>query len=183
MNFSVGPGERILWQGQPAQGIRFAPQDIFAVPFALFWLAIVVSIFASLIMGAATNIDPASFIIMPVFILVGLYMLAGRFVVDHFARRKTRYVLTNQRAILESGLLRTNSRSVNLGALAEIQFRAGRNGKGTVRFGSAGPFAMMPSGWPGMSQFAAPVFEMIDDAERVYGLALQAQRDSRAGSK
>jgi hypothetical protein len=39
------------------------------------------------------------------------------------------------------------------------------------------------SGWPGMSRYTAPAFELIEDARRVYDLLQSAQRDAaRAGA-
>ena len=34
-------GERLLWTGAPAAGLRFAGPDIFRIPFSLIWLAAV----------------------------------------------------------------------------------------------------------------------------------------------
>lgn len=179
MNMQTAPDERVLWQGQPAQGFHFAPQDLFAVPFAAFWLLIVIGIFSAIIFGQAQSVDPIAFIVMPLFLLVGLYMLVGRFLIDRAARRRTHYRLTNQRVIIESGLFKTNLRSVSLAVVPEIQFRSGRKGRGTIRFGSPGPFSMMPPSWPGASQFSAPAFDGIEDAERIYGLALGAQKEAQ----
>src|SRR4051794_35043330 len=114
MAIDIAPGERILWQGQPVQGIRFAPQDAFAVPFAAFWLLIVLAIFLVTLTGQATNVDPLTYVILPIFLLVGLYMLVGRFLVDRMARRRTHYYLTDKRALIESGLVRASRRSVSL---------------------------------------------------------------------
>lgn len=177
MATDIALGERIIWQGQPVQGIRLAPQDAFAIPFAAFWLLIIVSIFVITITGAAENVDPLTYVILPIFLLIGLYMLAGRFVVDAAARRRTRYYLTDQRVLIESGLFRPSRRSVSLAAIPEIRIRAGRKGRGTVQFGSPSLFGMMPPSWPGASQFLPPAFDDIEDAERIYGLALSAQRD------
>lgn len=181
MQFDLGPGERVIWQGQPAQGFRFAPQDIFAVPFAAFWLLVILIIFGLIISGEATSVDPVVYIILPVFISVGLYMLAGRFIVDMIARRRTRYYLTNQRALIESGLFRPALSSVSLAAVSEIKFRGGRQGRGTLQYGAAQSiFEMMPSSWPGARQFLPPTFENVDEGQKVFQLALSAQREAQA---
>ena len=126
--------------------------------------------------------DPAAFIIIPFFLLIGLYLGFGRFVVDAFARGRTTYTLTSRRALIDSGLFTKAERSINLAVLPEIGLRERRSGRGTVTFGAngGGPFAMMPRNWPGARQFLPPAFDGIDDVRRVYDLALKAQRDSQA---
>jgi hypothetical protein len=183
MTTDIAPGERIIWQGQPTQGIRFAPQDAFAVPFAAFWLLMVLAIFLTAATGQMTNVDPMTYVVLPFFLLIGLYMLFGRFLVERAARRRTHYILTSQRALIESGLFRRSRRSVSLAAVPEIRFRAGRKGCGTVQFGTPSMFGMMPPSWPGASQFLPPAFDDIEGAERVYNLALSAQREAQAGRR
>ena len=181
MALDLGPGERVIWQGQPAQGFRFAAQDAFAVPFAAFWLLTVLVIFGLILSGGATDVAPVAYIILPVFISVGLYMLFGRFIVDRSARRRTKYYLTNQRALIEAGLIRATLSSVSLAALPEVKFRSGRRGRGTIQFGAApGLFGMMPTSWPGARQYLPPMFENVEDGQRVFQLALSAQREAQA---
>ena len=183
MAMNLGPDERIIWSGQPTQGLRFAPQDILAVPFAAFWLLMVVTIFG-VVATDATDVNPVAFVMLPMFVLVGLYMLVGRFFVDIIARRRTHYVLTNQRALIESGLFTANKNSVNLAAAAEMQFQGGRKGRGTIKFGSTNVFyAMVPPSWPGAGSVLPPTFHDVEDAERIYGLALTAQRDAIAAAR
>ena len=176
MTIDVAPGERIIWQGQPTQGLRFAPQDAFAVPFAAFWLFMVTMIFVLGFTGGIKQVDPLAYFIMPVFLLIALYMLFGRFLVDRADRRRVVYYLTTERAVIEGGLFRPTHRSVSLAAVSEIRFRGRRNGRGTVQFGSPNMFGMMPPSWPGASQFLPPAFDDIVDAQRIYSLALATQR-------
>ena len=179
MTLETSLDERIIWQGQPTQGIRFGAQDIFAVPFAAFWVLMVLAIFLLGATGELREVDSLAYIILPIFLLFGLHMLIGRFLVDRAARRRTHYYLTNQRAIIESGLFLQSRRSVSLAALPEIHFRSGRKGRGTIQFGPSGMFGMMPPSWPGASQFLPPAFNDIDGAESVYKRALAAQRDAQ----
>lgn len=93
-------------------------------------------------------------------------------------RKNTRYILTNRRAIIESGAFRQTTQSVTLTATSEIVFREGRNGRGSLEFGSGmgGPFGMLPRNWPGAGRYMPPAFDGIEDARRVYTLALEGQR-------
>ncbi len=93
------PGEKLLWSGQPQPGIRFRASDIFIIPFsllwgggAIFWEYSVLFIMPS---GSKTFHDstPTFSIIFPLFgipfVLVGLYMIFGRFIVDAKTREQT----------------------------------------------------------------------------------------------
>ena len=182
MTIDFATKEHIIWQGQPKQGFRLAPQDAFAVPFAVFWLFAVLLILFLSFTGKMNDVDPIAYVMLPVFLIFGLYMLVGRFLVDRLARRRTFFYLTTERALIESGLWRPNRRSVYLSAAAEIQFRGGRNGRGTVQFGSPNMFGSLPPSWPGANQFLPPAFNDIEDAERVYNLALKAQRAAKTNS-
>jgi hypothetical protein len=179
MGIEISREEKLLWKGKPAPGLHFSPQDLFIVPFSVLWLGGVSA--GALSVPYQAHIDPMLYVMLPVFVLIGLYVTVGRFVVDIYARRRTDYVLTDQRAIISSGLLRPSTRSVNLVAVAEIRFRPGRHGRGTVEFGSPGMFAMMPRNWPGMGQFLPAAFDGIEDALRIYDLALTAQREGQRG--
>jgi hypothetical protein len=38
----LGPGERLLWSGQPRKGLRLRPTDAWVIPFSLIWCAFAV---------------------------------------------------------------------------------------------------------------------------------------------
>jgi hypothetical protein len=180
MDLQLTSGERVIWQGSPGRGLRFQAQDWFAVPFAALWLGLILSFFVRAPKQTTPDGAPFDFI-LPFFILIGVYMLVGRFVIDMIVRSRTEYALTNRRAIIESGIFSKSTRSVNLAAAPEIRLRERGGGRGTIEFGGGSPFAMMPRSWPGTSQYMPPAFEMIDGAASVYRLILDAQRQSQAG--
>jgi hypothetical protein len=181
MDLQLTSGERVIWQGSPGKGLRFQAQDWFAVPFAAVWLGIIFSVFVTAPQKSGTDNGGFEFV-LPFFILIGVYMLAGRFVIDMIARSRTEYALTNRRAIIESGFFGRSTRSVNLAAAPEIRLRQGGSGRGTIEFGSGSPFAMMPRSWPGTRQYLPPAFEMIEDAGSVYRLILDAQRQAQSNT-
>jgi hypothetical protein len=178
MDFQLTSGERVIWRGNPACGIRFHAYDFFLVPFAFVWLAGALTIFVAP-ESRQQDADPIGYVMLPFFVLIGIYILFGRFVTDFLVRSRTEYALTNRRAIIESGYFRRIVRSVNLAAAPEIRFQEKRNGRGTIEFGSGAPFGM-PRGWPGMGQFQPPAFDGIEDARNVYELALNAQHEAQA---
>jgi hypothetical protein len=179
MDFQLTSGERVIWRGAPGQGLRLHAQDWFAIPFAVVWLGIILSVFIASPQDASGT-DPAPYFILPFFLLIGVYILVGRFVIDMAARSRTEYALTNHRAIIESGVFRKSIRSVNLAAAPEIRLREGRGGRGTIEFSSGSPFAMVPRGWPGMSQYLPPAFDRIEDAASVYRMIIDAQRGAQS---
>ncbi|WP_150131421.1 hypothetical protein [Caulobacter mirabilis] len=182
MSLRIAPGETVLWQGRPAQGLRFLPQDVIAVPFAAFWLLVVLLSGLVASTGEVAEFRPAAFVVFGLFLLIGLYALVGRFLVDVVGRRKTRYTLTSERAVIESGLLRSRVRSVDLTAMPEIRLQAGFKGRGAVHFGSTAIFyTMVPPSWPGAGQVLAPAFHDIDEPDHVHALAVAAQREALGG--
>lgn len=179
-SLKLDQGERVLWQGQPSQGFRLHPADAFAIPFSLFWLLIVTSIFLIALTEDQGVADPIFWVVFPIFFLFGVYFAVGRFIVDIRTRARTYYVLTNKRALVDTGLYRRVRRVVNLSAVPEISLRSGRRDRGTIMFGNPSPFyAMLPPSWPGSGQMLPPAFDIVEDAQAVYDLALAAQRDSK----
>jgi hypothetical protein len=173
-------GERIIWKGRPKPGIWFEAADAFAIPFSIFWLAIVTGIFGMILTGQTTKVDPMAYVMMPIFFTVGLYFIFGRFLVARWVRSKTRYYLTNRRAIIRSGLRGQSERVVNLAATPETRISMARDGYGTIEFGQSSPFyKMMPRSWAfGQSSVLAPAFERIANQQDVYRLALQVQTNN-----
>ncbi|HKP33561.1 MAG TPA: PH domain-containing protein, partial [Sphingomicrobium sp.] len=128
----------------------------------------------------STPDDPGVYFVLPFFLIIGIYMLVGRYIVDMLVRGHTEYALTNQRAIIESGLFRRSTRSVNLAAAPEMSFNEGRNGRGTIEFGPTSPFSAVGRNWAGGSRVVSPAFENIDNADSVYAQVLSAQREAQS---
>lgn len=174
----LNPGERIIWSGQPQQGLMLRPADIFMIPFSLMWGGF--AIFWEV--GVVSSGAPLFFMAWGIpFVLVGLYIMFGRFFVDSAQRGKTYYALTNERAIIISGLFNQNTKSLDLKKLPEINISTKGNGKGTITFGASHPMAWMYAGggFPNMGRYQiAPSFEMIDDAKTVYQHIKRLQKES-----
>jgi len=171
----INPGERILWSGQPYQGIVIRAADWFIIPFTLIWGGLAL-LFAY---GMVTEHAPLGAVLISFFFgLVGLYLIIGRFFVDALQRRNIYYALTDKRAIIISGVFTQHIKSLIIQNLPEIGVTARRNGRGTITFGSSHPFAWMygSSGFPNMGFYhAAPSFENIADVRSVYQLVKQVQ--------
>jgi hypothetical protein len=94
------PNERLLWCGRPDPDVIFSPRDVFLVPFSLMWGGFALFWEGAVIVGG-TN---ALFIAWGVpFVLVGLYMIFGRFIVKKRWKRSAAYGVTDQRALVAVG--------------------------------------------------------------------------------
>lgn len=92
--------EQVLWSGRPDPEVRFAPADVFMVPFGLLWGAFTLFFEVSLI----ANHAPLFFTLSGVpLVAVGLYMVLGRFMVKRHRKLRTTYAVTNQRALISFG--------------------------------------------------------------------------------
>jgi hypothetical protein len=167
--------ESLLWSGAPRQGLMLRPGDIFMIPFSLLWGGFAIFWEASVLRSNA----PVFFALFGVpFVLVGLYMIVGRFFVDARIRAKTSYGITNRRAIIVSGLFSRTTTSLPLRTLTDVSLQERPDHSGTIMFGRPLPYSYWSSGmrWPGMSQYSTPAFEMIRDAKSVHDQLLKAQR-------
>jgi hypothetical protein len=89
-------GERVLWSGRPDSRSWFVSSDLYLVPFSLLWGAFAIFWEAS----AVTSHGGLFFDVWGVpFVAIGLYMIAGRFIVRRRLMRRTAYAITEQRAI------------------------------------------------------------------------------------
>lgn len=173
----LNPGERIYWSGQPQQGLLLRPGDIFLIPFSLMWGGFAIFWESMAVAGGA----PFLFALWGVpFVLIGLYMIAGRFIYDIFQRQITYYALTDERVIIISGLYNRNVKSIQLKNLSEVNLLMKSDGRGTITFGATPPMAWLSSGsgWPTSSRYPLPPsFERVEDARSIYQLLKRLQKE------
>jgi hypothetical protein len=97
-------GESILWAAQPNTSGIFRREDLYLIPFsllwggfAIFWEAGVTGFWGS----SKTHPAPAFFMLWGIpFVVIGQYMIWGRFIVAAWKKRRTFYALTNRRAVV-----------------------------------------------------------------------------------
>jgi Bacterial PH domain len=171
----LAPGEQVIWSGQPRQGVALRASDAFGIPFSLFFAGF--SIFW--IQSAAESGAPLPFVLFGVpFVLVGLYLVAGRFLVEAKQRQATFYAVTPQRIIICAGLLSKTTKSLPLKTLQDLSLSERSDGTGTITFGAQHPMAFAfggMAGWPGADQYLGPRFELIPQARTVYESIRKAQ--------
>lgn len=167
--------ERLLWSGFPCQGVMFRGQDILMIPFSLMWGGFAIFWEAT----AVIDNTPLFFKLWGIpFVLVGLWLIAGRFFTEAWSRARTVYGVSSRRVLIISGLFRRQTRSLELLGLSEINISERPDGSGTITFGpNPGLMSLtMPRGWPGSSQYLSPAFEGIARAREVLQIIRNAQR-------
>lgn len=179
----LGPGERMLWAGMPQQGIVFRGSDVFMIPFSLLWGGF--AIFWEIMALQIPSKEPGPIgVIFPLFgipfVLIGLYMIVGRFFYDSKKRTKTFYGLTDQRVVIVSGIFNKDVKSLSLKAMSDVSLSEKQNGSGTIVFGQENPMMamFMGGGMPGMGGSMTPKFEHIDHARQVYN-QIRAQQSNQ----
>lgn len=169
--------ERLLWSGQPREGVLFRGADAFLIPFSLLWCGF--AIFWEFMVISSNA--PLLFRLWGIpFVIVGLYFVFGRFLVEARQRKQTYYGLTNERIIIISGLFTRKVKSLRLRNLSEVSLSEKADKSGTIALGANNPLFAMFGGmaWPGMGNFLPPSFEMIPNAKAVYELLRTAQREA-----
>jgi len=164
-------GERLLWSGMPQQGLVLQASDAFMIPFSLMWGGF--AVFWEYSVVTATNAPLIMQLWGIPFVLVGLYMIVGRFFADSYRRAHTYYGLTEERALIVSGVFSRQVRAIGLPGLSEVAMDERSNGRGNIRFGPApyGPYgAWGNSSWPNSASRMAPTFELIERVRQVYDL-------------
>lgn len=171
----LGSGEKLLWEGQPAQGLLFNDgSGPFAIVFSLLWAGF--AIFWNV--GVWASDGPIFFRLWGLpFLLVAAYITVGRFLVDRHKRARIRYAVTNQRVLIartDKGSLR----ALDIKHLPTLDLDEKADGSGTISF-SIDPYAGLligrrPGGPFGSGTGDVARFFLISGARRVYDLIRKA---------
>lgn len=168
------PGERIIWSGQPKQGVALSGRDSFLIPFSLMWGGFAIfwnaMVWLAPFGGANSGGDPDWFFKLwglP-FLVVGLYLIAGRFFHDAHIRRRLFYAVTDQRILTLRG---SKIVSLDIHRLPRLELSEHRDGTGTLAFEASNAFSM--GGMNGLSWWlpsigAASQFFRIQEPRKVY---------------
>src|SRR5262245_54011005 len=130
-------GEKLLWTGQPVQGLLLTGMDWYLIPFSLVWLGITLGVFNA----SQTRNDAISNPMAWLFIAIGLYLLVGRYIVDWMHRSATFYGVTDRRAIIISGIFSRSVHSIDFVSLTGLKLEERNEGSGTIYFGDQSPYA------------------------------------------
>ena len=158
----IVPGECILWKGKPGKGHLLTPQDAFMIPFSILWCGFAVFWEVSVIAGGA----PFFFGIWGIpFILVGLYMVFGRFLHTAYLRKHTAYVITNKKIIRKRG---KRVDMLGAGNMPATHITPYADGSGNIRFGEYNKLNRRFSFDDGFQDGTPFTLENVSDVVRVH---------------
>lgn len=174
----LAAGERLLWSGQPRQGLVFRPIDGLLIPFSALWFGFALVWEGAAIYGTFSSGQPAVafFPLFGVpFIVVGAYMFAGRFLADRYHRSKLVYGVTDQRVLIGSNAWRASITSHDIARLPSLRLSQSGDDRGTIDFSEAPGWLSMNGlgAWHAALGHSSKLFQ-IDGAKRVYDLIRQA---------
>ena len=101
-------GERTLWFGQPKQGLALSGKDALLIPFSLMWGGFAIfwnaMVWLAPFDGSAEGSPDWFFKLWGLpFLVIGLYLIFGRFFHDAYLRKKLFYAVTDQRILTLRG--------------------------------------------------------------------------------
>jgi hypothetical protein len=183
-------GESIYWAGMPNPQVIFHSDDWGMIPFSLlwggftiFWEADALGLWNSAPRSSAEAVSTFASLWGIPFVMIGQYMIWGRFVVDAWLKRRTYYAVTNRRVLILQEGWKRKTNFVFLESLPELS-REGTS-IGTLWLGpKSSPFAQRRGLNFNFSRFyledSTPVLADIDNVDYVQRLILDLREKSRA---
>lgn len=155
------------------------PFSIFFFGFAVFWELGVLGVLSEADKGASGPVSLFFPLFGVPFVLVGLYLLFGRFIVDARRRADTYYGLTEGRVIIVSDLWGRNVTSLPISSLRDVSLNEKSDGTGTISFGQNQFAARMTREMYGVPFGSGQsCLERIQDADDVFETIMDLQRES-----
>jgi hypothetical protein len=179
--------EKVLWYGQPDRNIMFHAADLFLIPFAVFWCGFMAfweyKLWTLLAEGEIVPVIVFMVFGIP-FILIGLYMLFGRFFWDRYRKARTHYYVTDKRVIVIKDVFNRTICAQFLSNLPCINKIKRKDGSGTLRFGNT-PLGYVSYSndlmdqWPVNAGQDVPVFHDLNDVDIVYDIVNRVREGKR----
>ena len=164
-------GERVLWSGRPGLGIRVRHGDIIMIPFSLAWAGFVIF----WLYRAFQEGQPFFFRFWGIpFLLIGAYLVMGRFPADARRRGRTYYCVTDQRVIV---LVQPDScTTFNLRTLPGLTLTERPDGTGDVVLANTDGRYVATGGWVPRGSVAPTMLEFLESPRNVYDIISRAQQ-------
>jgi hypothetical protein len=162
----------------PNPNVIFHSDDWTAIPFSLLWTGFFV--FWEFGVWKQKSIFMTLWGIP--FLVIGNYMVWGRFFVDGWLKRRTYYALTNRRAMILQNGWKTKVSTTYLESIPNIEFEG--DSIGTIWLGPKYPvIATRGKKTRDLSRFSVgdvPVFADIDDVAALHRLILNLSQERKA---
>lgn len=165
--------EKIMWIGQPETSVIFTSEDFLPTLFGLIFLILgVVSE-----MFAAKDGELLIILFCLLFVIIGIYLLFGRFIQKRYAKKRTYYAVTNQRVLILTHFMSRSLQSKYINKVSDINKIVSKKGIGTIHFGnypcmtdSMGNNIDYKRSFIGFGFDPVPTFYDIKDVDNVYHL-------------
>lgn len=173
--------EELVWAAQPRQGIMLTSADLYLIPFSILWGGFAIFWEVSVL---SAGISLFAIFGVP-FVLIGLYLMIGRFFVAARRRAQTHYGITNKRVLVVRGKNSEELQSKELSSIGELNLKVRSDGSGTIDFGGSGQkhqmAGMYDAGW--MSTGTAGVrIALIPNVRAVHDLLRDARKNAGTGA-
>lgn len=180
-------GESVLWSGQPSRSVLFHREDLFFIPFSLLWGGFAIFWEAGVAGYWGSNSHPEGPWIFGMiwgvpFVLIGQYMIWGRFLFAAWRKKRTYYAVTSRRVMAVQDGWKRNMASAYIDTLPTLIKASAAKSTTTLRFAQAEPMWTGRRGWgvwDGLAIGDVPTFIDIEDADYVYHLVSDLREKAR----
>jgi hypothetical protein len=174
-----------MWAGQPKTSVIFHKKDALLIPFSLLWGGFAVFWEAGVLglWGSQANGRWSFGILWGIpFVLIGQYIIWGRFLYAAWLKKHTHYAVTNRRVIVVQNGWRRQMASAYIDSLPTLTKEGGLSGIGALSFVQSQPISSNSLGWGAwnaLSVGSVPAFVDIEDVDSVYRLVSDLREKAR----
>jgi hypothetical protein len=189
-------GESIVWMSKPNPSVIFHKQDLFLIPFSLLWGGFAIfwegSVAGFWNHGSRSGAWIFGMIWGIPFVLIGQYLIWGRFIYDLWLKGRTYYALTNRRVLVLQKGWSQKIVAAYLDSLPALTKEGSGSGPGTLSFAPDTSFFSGFAGgtsssrrnnwgaWNSMGISGTPIFRDIDNLDYVYRLLSDLREKARS---
>jgi hypothetical protein len=189
-------GESIAWIGKPNSSVIFHKQDLFLIPFSLLWGGFAIfwegSVAGFWNHGTRNGAWIFGMIWGIPFVVIGQYLIWGRFIYDLWLKGRTYYAVTNRRVIVLQKGWSQKIVAAHLDSVPALTKEGSDAGPGTLSFAPNTSFFSGFQGasssrsrqgwgaWNSMSIAGTPIFRDIDNLDYVYRIVSDLREKARS---
>jgi hypothetical protein len=173
--------EKIVWEGKPKQGIVLRYTDIALIPFSIIWT--IATLIFELVSFEPDFPIYLSIIGIP-FLIIGLFLLIGRYILDTKRRKNIFYWITNKRIIIKGEKLRNTVQYYQILGIYGITIKHKDRKFGTIVLGNeqglnfGRGLEIEEFYWLNPKRLSR--LELIEKADDVFKIILDLQKDNNA---